>query len=151
MCSYCPPHCITAPRRHGWFQGNYHGGMPPSDHYATLGLTPRATQEQIKNAYRQLARKLHPDINKAPDATSRFSAIQHAYEVLADPMQRAEYDTKRDYDASGHGMPESVGRGQAHYSWSNIADAKSSVADTLSDFDDIYETFFAHRQPPRGR
>lgn len=85
--------------------------MPPSDHYATLGLTPRATQEQIKNAYRQLARKLHPDLNKAPDATSRFSAIQHAYEVLADPMQRAEYDTKRDYDASGHGMPESVGRG----------------------------------------
>lgn len=63
-----------------------------SDHYQALGLERDATDEQIKKAYRKLARELHPDLNKEADAEERFKLVTHAYEVLSDPQSRAAYD-----------------------------------------------------------
>jgi molecular chaperone DnaJ len=63
------------------------------DYYEVLGVDRGATQEQVKQAYRQLAMKCHPDRNPAPDATDRFKEIAEAYAVLCDPTKRAQYDT----------------------------------------------------------
>ena len=62
------------------------------DYYETLGVTRTAAQNEIKAAYRKLARKLHPDVNKAKDAEDRFKEIGEAYEVLSDPEKRRKYD-----------------------------------------------------------
>lgn len=62
------------------------------DYYALLGVSQNATQEQIRLAFRQMARTYHPDINDAPDAEERFREINEAYEILADPEKRKSYD-----------------------------------------------------------
>jgi molecular chaperone DnaJ len=62
------------------------------DYYEVLGVDRSATQEQIKQAYRQLALKWHPDRNTAPDATDRFKEVAEAYAVLSDPTKRNQYD-----------------------------------------------------------
>jgi len=62
------------------------------DYYKTLGVDKKATQAEIQRAYRKLARKFHPDINKVADAEERFKRINEAYEVLGDPEKRARYD-----------------------------------------------------------
>jgi curved DNA-binding protein len=62
------------------------------DYYETLGVPRNASQEQIQTAYRKLARKYHPDINKSSDAEDRFKRIGEAYEVLQDPEKRKRYD-----------------------------------------------------------
>ena len=58
--------------------------MPESDLYAILGVSRSASAEEIRAAYRNLVRKLHPDVNKEPDAEVRFKAVQEAYDVLSD-------------------------------------------------------------------
>ncbi|OGV27532.1 MAG: cytochrome C biogenesis protein [Legionellales bacterium RIFCSPHIGHO2_12_FULL_37_14] len=62
------------------------------DYYDVMGLTKGASDKDIKMAYRRLARKYHPDINKEPDAEEKFKELGQAYEVLKDPKKRAEYD-----------------------------------------------------------
>jgi curved DNA-binding protein len=62
------------------------------DYYKTLGVSREASQEDIQRAYRKLARKFHPDLNKAPDAEQKFKDINEAYEVLKDPEKRKKYD-----------------------------------------------------------
>ncbi len=62
------------------------------DYYDILGVSRDASQEQIQSAYRKLARKYHPDINKSGDAEDRFKKINEAYEVLRDPEKRKKYD-----------------------------------------------------------
>jgi curved DNA-binding protein len=62
------------------------------DYYKTLGVSRKATQEEIQKAYRKLARKVHPDVNKDPGAEDKFKEITEAYEVLKDPEKRERYD-----------------------------------------------------------
>lgn len=65
------------------------------NYYEVLGLDEHATQEQIKTAYRTLAKKYHPDVNNASNAANFFRMIQEAYETLSDPQKREEYDNPR--------------------------------------------------------
>jgi len=62
------------------------------DYYEVLGLSKGASDDEIKRAYRQMAKKYHPDINKEPGAEEKFKEINEAYEVLSDPNKKARYD-----------------------------------------------------------
>ena len=66
--------------------------MEFKDYYTTMGLTRDAAPEDIKRAYRKLARKYHPDVSKEKNAEARFKETAEAYEVLSDPEKRAAYD-----------------------------------------------------------
>ena len=63
-----------------------------ADHYEVLGVSRDASQEQIKKAYRKLARELHPDMNPGEKEQERFKLVTHAYEVLSDEASRQQYD-----------------------------------------------------------
>jgi len=62
------------------------------DYYAVLGVAKDTPQDQVQKAYRKLARKYHPDVNKGPNAETKFKEINEAYQVLSDPEKRAKYD-----------------------------------------------------------
>ncbi len=64
----------------------------PRDYYEVLGITREADAKAIKDAFRQLALKYHPDRNKEAGASDRFKEIAEAYAVLSDPRKRAEYN-----------------------------------------------------------
>ena len=67
--------------------------MQFKDYYAALGVTREASADEIKRAYRKLARKYHPDVSKEADAEARFKDVAEAYDALKDPERRAAYDT----------------------------------------------------------
>ncbi len=73
------------------------------DYYKILGVSKDVDDATLKKTYRKLARELHPDQNKSSDAEEKFKAVSEAYEVLADPKKRAEYDQIRTYGAQGIG------------------------------------------------
>ncbi len=86
-----------------------------ADHYEVLGVDRSASPEDIKKAYRRLARELHPDVNPSAEASERFKLVTHAYDVLSDPQERQQYD-----------LGPQAGFGGANF----------------GGFGDIFETFF---------
>ncbi|PJJ63361.1 molecular chaperone DnaJ [Compostimonas suwonensis] len=96
-----------------------------ADHYEVLGVSRDASPDEIKKAYRRLARELHPDVNPGADASERFKLVTHAYDVLSDPQQRQQYDLG--------------GQNQGGFDGANFGG-----------FGDIFETFFGGGQSSRG-
>ncbi|MDA0634672.1 molecular chaperone DnaJ [Nonomuraea sp. MCN248] len=96
--------------------------MANSDYYAALGVRRDASQDEIKKAYRRLARELHPDVNPDPATQERFKEITQAYEVLSDPNKRQMYDLGGDpFGGAGAGAPG--GGFGAGFPFSDIMDA----------------------------
>ncbi len=103
------------------------------DYYEVLGVQKNATPDEIKKAFRKLARQYHPDINKAPEAETAFKEINEAYEVLSDTEKRSMYDR------FGHNAPGVGGMGGDPFG--------------TADFGSIFEAFFGGqvgRQQQRG-
>ena len=107
---------------------------PVRDYYALLGVGQDATAEEIKRAYRKLARELHPDVNPDAGAQDRFKEITAAYEVLSDPEKRRIVDLGGD--------PLSPGGGQG---------GAGSPFTGFGGFGDIFETFFGGAGGSAGR
>jgi molecular chaperone DnaJ len=109
------------------------------DYYQVLGVDRQATAEEIKKAFRRLARQYHPDVNKSPDAEAQFKEINEAYEVLSDREKRAMYDR------FGHAGPQAGFGGYGDFGG-------------FGGIEDIFESFFggmrtgtsARRGPARG-
>ena len=115
----------------------------PADPYHLLGVPRTAKIDEIRRAYRRLARELHPDVNASPDATARFAEIQHAYETLSDPHRRHAHDHP---PSARSAQPAPPHHAAPHYSWTNVAAGDQRVAQQHeADFDEIYDTFFAPR------
>ena len=94
--------------------------MPTKDYYEILGVARGASGDEIKQAYRRLARKHHPDVaDDKPEAEQRFKKINEAYEVLSDPEKRAHYDR---FGVAGNGAGASQGFGFENGSFGDIFD-----------------------------
>ena len=84
--------------------------MEYKDYYKTLGVDRKASQDELKRAYRKLARKYHPDVSKEADATEKFKEVGEAYEVLKDKEKRSAYDQLgANWKAGQHGFQRPSG------------------------------------------
>ena len=107
-----------------------------SNYYQLLGLTSGASADEIRKAYRKLARKYHPDVNKADDAATKFSEIQEAYDVLSDAEKRKAYDR---FGSSGVGVGGPRGQGGSG-GWPGGAGVSSNVSS--EDLESIFSEMF---------
>lgn len=114
--------------------------MEYKDYYQTLGVAKEASQDEIKRAYRKLARKYHPDVSSESDAEARFKEVGEAYEVLKNPEKRVAYDQLgADWKAgqSGFQPPPDWGAGFEFH--------ESATGDNTADFSDFFDSLFGHR------
>lgn len=112
--------------------------MQYRDYYKDLGVDASASEDEIKKAYRRLARKYHPDVSKEPDAEARFKAINEAYEVLRDKDRRSAYDN----------LGNSYREGQPFRpppDWEGGGFGFDSEAVGEGGFSDFFESLFGHR------
>jgi len=121
------------------------------DYYEILGVNKSASAEEIKSAYRKLARKHHPDVDKSAGAEARFKEIGEAYQVLSDPQKKGAYDQ------FGHGAFERgagggagnpfgggfnpFGGGSQTYSWSSSGGGNPNIQFDFGGFEDPFELF----------
>lgn len=107
------------------------------DYYKVMGLERDATPAQIKQAYRRLARKYHPDVSKEPDAEERFKQVGEAYEVLKDPKKRQAYDRLgSDWQAGQEFRPPPGWQPQYEFHSSGFSGADAAQ------FSDFFEALF---------
>jgi curved DNA-binding protein len=119
--------------------------MEYKDYYAVLGVGRKATQDEIKRAYRKLARKYHPDVSKEKDAEHKFKDLGEAYEVLKDPEKRVAYDQLgSNWNAQqGFRPPPDWGAGFEFQ-------GAPRGADQQHDFSDFFESLFGQGRSPGG-
>src|SRR3989344_325126 len=130
--------------------------MAKTDYYQVLGVSKNATDAEIKSAYRQKARKHHPDVNKAPDAEKKFKEINEAYQVLSDSQKKSAYDQfghSAFEPGGGFGGASSSaggpfgGGGFRTYSWSSGGGQQGGDFGGFADPFDIFEAFFGGQSP----
>lgn len=115
--------------------------MKYQDYYKTLGVERNATDAQIKSAFRKLARKYHPDVNKSPDAVEKFKEINEAYEVLSDKNKRSRYDSFGSNWQSGSDF--SPPPGYEGFNFGNFGNAQGfSQGFSKSNFSDFFSSMF---------
>jgi molecular chaperone DnaJ len=124
------------------------------DYYKILGVSKNATPDEIKQSYRKLARKYHPDANKGnASAEERFKEISEAHTILADEKKRKEYDEARSLFGGGVRMPGSSGPGQGGYNF-DLGDLFGSGGSTGGRLGDLLGGMFGGRggqtRPRRG-
>src|SRR3989344_1018803 len=109
------------------------------DYYKILGVGKSASKDEIKAAYKKLAKQYHPDLNKSPDAAEKFKEINEAAAVLGDDSKRAQYEQ---YGAAGPQF-------QGGFEGFDFSDFMSDIGGFGMDFDRIFETFFGGRTQRR--
>lgn len=121
--------------------------MKFKDYYDVLGVARDASDEDIKRAYRKLARKFHPDVSKEADAETRFKEVGEAYETLKDPEKRAAYDQLgAGYQHGEEFRPPPGWDGAGGFGGgAGAADFESAEA-----FSDFFESLFGARRRPAG-
>jgi len=126
--------------------------MKFKDYYETLGVERAASQDEIKKAYRKLARKYHPDVSKLPDAEARFKEVNEANEVLQDPEKRAAYDQMGANYRAGQEFQGPPPGWDAGFEFRGRGDERGFG--TAGDFDasEFFETLFGrHARQARGQ
>jgi curved DNA-binding protein len=117
--------------------------MKYKDYYSTLGVAREATADDIKKAYRKLARKYHPDVSKERGAEERFKEVAEAYEVLKDPEKRAAYDRLGYYQPGQQFEPPPGWERQFRQGFGGPGAADFTGADFSDFFRDLFGARFA--------
>lgn len=120
--------------------------MEFKDYYKVLGVEKLANQDEVKRAYRKLARQFHPDINKDAGAEERFKEIGEAYEVLGNPEKRAAYD-----ELGKAAKPGQDFRPPPHWDQGfEFSQAPSGAAGGGHDYSEFFETLFRNQRGQHG-